>query len=197
MSAGQTGEWQINAPAGLAITAAAPNGSAFGTVGSGSYGWQAGGYWQGGSDIWPGNGSASATGPIFSGYYGWKLYCYASSCPGGSGGGTSALLGMNDVVLTVYEAQGPSIVAIGSNNLWYQAYRGWVWNPAGDPFSVEFEAYDPSGVCNMYASANRFISGPSSSPNPYLGFTQCPTPIDWSPSQPPQVDTAQIAPPGT
>ena len=44
--------------------------------------------------------------------------------------------------LTVEENQGPGLIAVGSNNLWYQAGHD-VWNPAGDPWSIELRSERP------------------------------------------------------
>src|ERR1700756_2052342 len=49
---GSAGEWQINAPAGLAINSAVlPNVTAIGLASG--YGWKAGDYWNGGTSVWP------------------------------------------------------------------------------------------------------------------------------------------------
>ncbi|MHB8696159.1 MAG: hypothetical protein ACYDHH_33525, partial [Solirubrobacteraceae bacterium] len=82
--AGATGEWQINAPAGITIDSATiPSIQSAGLVSNGSYGWQAAEFWAGATHVWgPGTTTASpgANTPLNSSYYGFKLYCYASSC---------------------------------------------------------------------------------------------------------------------
>lgn len=192
VGAGATGQWQVNAPSGLTITSASvPFIEDFGL--SSGHGWNAGSFWNGGSDVWSPTSTTASTGisPISSSYYGFKLYCYSSSCPGITRDLRDASVTVPEIDLTVDEDQGPALIAVGSNNLWYQ--RGWVWNPAGDPWSIEVEASDASGVCDMSAQAeNLSPSGPTASPNTANGFQQCPSPVEWYPSDGAEVDTDQI-----
>jgi hypothetical protein len=84
-----------------------------------------------------------------SSYFGWGAGCWlASSCSTSSNVG--AVLGVQGIRLTVEEDSGPSVVADGSNNLWYQA-SGWV-RSGGWP--VTFTANDASGVCGTQLVVN-------------------------------------------
>jgi hypothetical protein len=193
ISAGAAGQWQINAPAGITIDSVTlPYVYSSDLVGSGSYGWRAGDYWAGGSNTWgPGTTQLSegVDYPLNSGYYGFKLYCYASSC------NNQGYLQVPEVDVTANENQGPGLTAVASNNLWYQAGH-YVWNPSGDPWSIELSASDPSGVCNMWAYVDTTrIDGPTATPATD-SFLQCPSPVDWSPGQGASVDTNQYVPAG-
>ncbi len=118
VAAGATGKWQINAPAGLAITRAYI--SSLQTMGlSSGHGWQAGGFWNGGSNVWSPSASSASTGlnAISSSYYGFKLYCFSSSCPGITSGMFDASVTVPAIDLTVDENQGPALTAVGSTNL--------------------------------------------------------------------------------
>ena len=198
IGAGWTGQWQVNAPSGLTITAASiSNMTALGL--SNGHGWNAGGFWNGGSDAWSANATSASTpfAGIDSSYYGFKLYCYSSSCPGLVDGMYDASLTVPLINLTVEENQSPAMVAIGSDNLWYQG-GNYVWNPSGDDFSAELEASDPSGVCDTYITVGpRILPGPSSTPDPSQGFQVCPSPVDFSPSAGAEVDTNQFVAPGS
>ena len=203
IGAGVTGQWQVSAPSGLAIVSATiPNAVATGIVSSNQNGWQAASFWDSGANIWRPN--AFAHGPtnvvdsgIWSDTYGVKLYCYAASCPQGGGPTLSPGVYVPQIDLTVAEGRGPSLVAVGSSNLWYQA-SDYVWNPSGDPFSVEMTSSDPSGVCDMFIEAGgQTIYGPSATASPTVGFTQCPATIDFAPSAGAEVDTSLLVSPGT
>jgi len=89
------------------------------------------------------------------------------------------------------EGSSPSLLALGSSNLFYQGGR-WV-RAGGWPISLRVS--DPSGVCNMGASLNgSWIQGPATTPN-YAYWDQCdpaaegndPSPQDWSDA--PTIDT--------
>jgi hypothetical protein len=193
VTAGATGEWQVNAPAGITIdTANVPTVESSDLVASSSHGWQAGDFWAGGSTVWGPNTTSVTEGvdnPLNSGYYGFKLYCYASSC------NNQGYVDVPQVDLTATENQGPALTAVGSNNLWYQSGR-YVWNPTGDPWSIELSASDPSGICNMHAVIDSGqLDGPTVAPVTD-SFQQCPSPVDWSPGQGATVDTDQYVPSG-
>jgi hypothetical protein len=106
-----------------------------------------------------------------SSYFGWGAGCWlASSCSTSSSIG--AVLGVQGVRLTVEEDSGPSVVADGSNNLWYQA-GGWV---RGGGWPVTFTASDPSGVCGTVLAINGSWTSTdyTSDANPdSSSFTQC------------------------
>ncbi|MGO9957759.1 MAG: hypothetical protein ACLP50_17605 [Solirubrobacteraceae bacterium] len=195
VSAGATGEWQINAPSGIAIESVSiPTVTSTGLVSSTASGWRAGDYWAGDSTTWGPHTTTVMQGqtwPMNSSYYGFKLYCYASSC------NNQGSVQVREVDLTASESQGPGLTAVGANNLWYQAGQ-YVWNPPGAPFSIELDASDPSGVCSVYAYAGAVdLHDTPSTPNVSDGFQQCPSPVDWTPGQNAEVDTDQIVPVGS
>ena len=129
VGAGAAGEWQVNAPSGITIESAfVPTIVSSNLVSSSSYGWRAGDYWAGASTIWSPTATSVTEGennPLNSSYYGFKLWCYASSCK------NNGYLDVPQVDLSATENQGPGLLAVGANNLWYQG-GNWVWNPAGD-----------------------------------------------------------------
>jgi len=104
-------------------------------------------------------------------YFGWGATCTGlPTCVALTSGG--ALLIVQGIRLTVEENTGPSIVADGSNNLWYQGSH-WV---RGGGWPVGFTATDPSGVCGTDLLINgQFTSADfSDDPNPDTSrFTQC------------------------
>jgi len=196
--AGWTGQWQINAPAGITIdTVNLPSISSSALVGASSHGWQAGDYWAGGSSVWGPSTTSVSEGTLNnmnSSYYGFKLYCYASSC------NNQGYLQVGEVDLQATENQGPGITAVGSGNLWYQG-SSWVWNPAGDPWPADISAADSSGACLLWVWANSAatyekVTSPASIPNTHT-FQQCPSPNSFAQSQGAQVDTNQLVPSGT
>lgn len=88
-----------------------------------------------------------------SSYFGWGAGCWlASSCASSSSIG--AVLGVNGVRLTVQENSGPSLIADGSNNLWYQGGH-WI---RGGGWPVTVTGTDPSGVCGTYLLVNGSLS---------------------------------------
>ena len=109
------------------------------------------------------------------------MVCGWSSCS------NSGAISVNTVQVVAVENQGPSLSAVGSDNLWYQTGR-YVWNPTGDPWPITLAASDPSGVCNIYATVNDvLVPGPSATPNT-SEWQQCPNPT-WTTSQGATVDT--------
>jgi hypothetical protein len=110
------------------------------------------------------------------------MVCGWSSCSNFGG------IFVNSIELTATEDQGPGLTAVGSDNLWYQS-NGWVWNPPGDPWSVELSGSDPSGVCQMWAVINGVqINSPAQTPDTAV-WQQCP---DWT--WPATVDTTDYVP---
>ena len=172
---------QINAPSGITITGA----TATGSVSYSSAGWAGNSYFSGGGSAWQ-NGQTVMTDPAFaSPYWGYEVQCAAASCTG------AGRLNLTSVRLTGSEAQTPSLVAEGSDNLWFQTGHGeWVWNPPGDPWPLQLAASDPSGVCSMYVSIGLHeLPGPSALPNTSQ-WQQCPDPT-WTPSAGASIDTQE------
>ena len=110
------------------------------------------------------------------------MICGWSSC------GNFADIYLNSIQLTATEDQGPGLTAVGSDNLWHQSNR-WVWNPPGDPWSLELSGSDPSGVCHMWALINGTqVKSPAQTPDTAV-WQQCP---DWT--WPATVDTTDYVP---
>ena len=189
--AGAAGWWQIDAPAGITIASVTlPQITSSGLVSSGSYGWRAGDFWAGGDSTWGPRTTQDSEGqnsPLNSSYFGFMLYCYASRC------NNLGYLDVSQVDLTATETRGPSLLALGSNNLWYQAGR-YVWNAPGDAWPITLAASDPSGVCDMWAFVNssNYLQGPSAAPKTYV-WQQCPDPT-WTPATGASVDTRHYVP---
>jgi hypothetical protein len=194
VTAGAAGRWQINAPAGITIERAqVPSINSAGLVTTSQHGWLGRSFWSGGYDPWGVNTASAYDGavtPVNSSYWGFQLYCNASTC------NNRGYLQVPQVDLTATEIEAPQLIAVGWDNLWYQG-EGYVWNPPGDPWSADIEASDPSGICDMYVLANTDqIDGPTATPNAD-SFQQCPSPVDWTPSQGAAIDTNKFVPPGT
>jgi len=160
---------QTVAPPGVAITSASVSPWYIYNINNGQ-GWGGGSYYAGGghgwhdSDVWE-----SDTG-FSSSYWGFQMICGWSSCSNFGG------IYVNSIQLTATENQGPALTAVGSGNLWYQGSH-WVWNPAGDPWSIALSGSDPSGVCQMWAVLNGAqINSPGQTPDTAV-WQQCP---DWT-----------------
>ena len=158
--------FQTTAPPGVAITSAFVSPYEIYDLNNGT-GWGGGSYYAGGGGQWH-DGDTYENDPSFSSsYWGFQMICGWSSCTNFGG------IYLNSIVLTGTENQGPGLIAMGSNNLWYQGSH-WIWNPAGDPWSIELAASDPSGVCQMGATVNgNPIPGPSATPDTAV-WQQCP-----------------------
>ncbi len=165
--------FEADAPPGITITCAYIQHM---TVQGVDPGWVAGDYWAGGGNRWSnGMGAYSSTncadtGTGFSsGYWGFQLECFANPCqPGGSSGNTNVQV--NGVQLRATENGGPSITAVGSNNLWYQSGR----YVRGGGWPVSFSSTDVSGVCSMTALVdNQPISAAPVTQN-FASWHQCP-----------------------
>ena len=113
-------------------------------------------------------------------------------CGSGSGCNQNAGIALNSVVLTAAENQGPSIVADGANNLFYQTSH-YVWNPAGQPYPIPVSTSDPSGVCRIQAIVNgTVIPGPAATPDTSQ-WHQCPD-ASWTVAGGASVDTRAYVP---
>jgi hypothetical protein len=174
---GHNAFWITTAPPGITITSAwTQNGDVYGFS---SRGFVIGDFWKdnstgsyGGSRLASGqrwfNTGVEGTPNINSSIYGMQVVCTSSTpCDG------SAILDVTGIELAGVENQGPSLTALGGDNLWYQGGH-WIWNPPGDPWSIALQSSDPSGVCNMWAVVNnQRIQGPWATPNSEV-WHQCP-----------------------
>lgn len=160
-------------PALTIVEAVAQNGAA-----SLTDGYSGGTYWNGGGASWAANvNTAEDSGPITSSYWGFQIVCAdAAGCGAIAKDHFPPNVEAGGVNLTVEEDRAPSLVAAGTNNLYYQTRPGeWVWNPAGDPWDATMSATDPSGVCNLGVTVN---GRPNHEvlPQNYATWQQCPSP---------------------
>ena len=172
---------QTTAPAGIAITNAQVSPYQITNINN-NQGWGGGSYWAGGGgSLWHDGDQVEADGPFSSSFWGFQMICGWSTCS------NFGDIYVNNITLTASENQGPGLVALGSNNLWYQGGH-YVWNPAGDAWPIALSASDPSGVCSMGAYVNNnYLPGPSAAANT-SEWQQCPNQT-WSTSGGAAVDT--------
>jgi hypothetical protein len=106
-------------------------------------------------------------------YFGFQATCIAQSCTNFVGGGQE--LDVKGIQLTAQDNTPPSVLALGSGNLWYQGSR-WVRGQ----WPASFQAADDSGICGMRMIVDgQSIQGPAAAPN-QSSWTQCPTPQTMS-----------------
>jgi hypothetical protein len=99
-------------------------------------------------------------------YFGFQATCGRSVCYAT----TDQLVDVRGIQLTAQDNTPPSVVADGSNNVWY--HRGWLRGT----WPASFTASDDSGICGMRAIVDGVsIQGPTSGRN-QGSWTQCPTP---------------------
>jgi hypothetical protein len=173
--------WQTSAPAGISINRASVQLYGVTNVNNGQ-GWGGGSYYAGGGSGWHNGDMYEYDNNFNSGYWGFQLVCGWAHCT------NYGSIDANVIALQATENQGPSLVAVGSSNLWYQGGR-WLRNdPASPSWPITLAASDPSGVCQMYAIVNgNTIQGPAASPNTAV-WQQCPDPT-WTPGGGAAVDT--------
>jgi hypothetical protein len=135
-------------PAGITITSAVASFALAGAVGS--YGWGAGDFYFGGGQSWNTGVSPSRDDPIASSEWGFQLLCSNAqvNCPITTLPPVS--VSVSAIQFTASESQSPGLSAAGSSNLFDQT-NGYVWNPAGDPWSIATSGSDASGTCNITA----------------------------------------------
>jgi hypothetical protein len=170
------------APPGVTIEYASVTGANILNVNNGQ-GWGGGSFYAGGGNQWYNGQTSEYDGPFNSSYWGFQIVCGWSSCS------NPANIYAGGVQLTAVENQGPAVVAMGGNNLWYQTRQNeYVWNPAGDVWPIAFQASDSTGVCNVWAVVgSRYVPGLSSVPNTSQ-WQQCPNQT-WEIQQGASVDT--------
>ncbi len=146
-------------------------------------------FWLGGSQqinpinnccggMYYGSGINRSLGP--SRYFGWQVTCVSGPC-----GVPLQILDVRGVELQAVDSTPPGVLALGSDNLWYQTAR---WVRGTWPASWAASADD--GICGMQAIVDgQSIPGPSDpSPNQH-SWTQCPTPVTMNMN----VNTTQYA----
>jgi hypothetical protein len=114
-------------------------------------------------------------------YFGWQVSCQQSSC-----GQPLQILDVRGVNLVAVDNTPPDLLALGSNNIWYQSGR-WI-RSSGWPASFEASADD--GVCSMREVVNgASVQGPYDPTRNTHSWTQCPSPQTMGMT----VDTTQYA----
>lgn len=114
-------------------------------------------------------------------YFGWQVSCQQSSC-----GQPLQIFDVRGVDLIAVDNAPPSLLALGSNNVWYQGGR-WI---RGSGWPASFQASADAGVCSMREIVNGVsVQGPyDATPNTH-SWTQCPTPQTMGET----IDTTQYA----
>ena len=173
------------APPNVTIEYASVTGANVVNVNNGQ-GWGGGSFYAGGGSQWYNGQTSAYDGPFSSSYWGFQIVCGWSSCS------NPANIYAGGIQLTAVENQGPSIVATGNNNLWYQTRPNeYVWNPPGDVWPISFDATDSSGVCRMSAYVGGITrEGPSFVPDT-SEWQQCPNGA-WEVQQGASVDTRDL-----
>jgi hypothetical protein len=112
-------------------------------------------------------------------YFGWQVSCLQSSC-----GQPLQILDVRGVDLIAVDNTPPSLLALGSNNIWHQSDR-WI-RSSGWPAS--FQAGADDGVCSMREIVNgAAVQGPYDPTRNTHSWTQCPSPQTMGMT----IDTAQ------
>lgn len=177
---------QTTAPPGITIVGALSSPAEIDNINSGG-GWGGGAYWAGGGRQWASGATAEDDSGFTSSYWGWQMICgLRSGCSANAG------IALNSVVLTGEEDQGPRLVALGSNNLFYQTSH-YVWSPVGQPYPIPVSTSDPSGVCQVRAYVNgAAIPGPAATQDTSQ-WHQCPN-ASWSAAGGARIDTRAYVP---
>ncbi len=114
-------------------------------------------------------------------YFGWQVSCNQGSC-----GVPANVLDVRGVDLVAVDTTPPSLLALGSNNIWYQSGR-WI---RGSGWPASFQASADDGICSMREIINgSAIQGPYDPARDTHTWTQCPTPQTMSQT----VDTTSYA----
>lgn len=191
--------WEIDSPnPALSITGAQFSEIEAEDINNGQPGYGGGVYWSGGGQALDTDGGdedlsfgSGSMGPAFSSpYVGLQIVCTDAGGCGGQGTQTGAQIGSSGfVVLAVQENQAPGLIAIGTNNLFYQT-SNWVWNAPGDPWPASIYGTDPSGVCHMSVTVDGTDPQQAAAQvNPAV-WQQCPSPN----TDPAIVDTTNFVP---
>src|ERR1039458_2782372 len=101
-------------------------------------------------------------------YFGWQVSCNINSC-----GAPFQALDVRGVDLVAVDNTPPSLLALGSNNIWYESGR-WI---RGSGWPASFQASADDGICSMREIVNGVsMQGPyDPAPNTH-SWTQCPSP---------------------
>jgi len=134
-------------------------------------------FWNGGSQtitpqnnccggMYYGSGINRSLGP--SRYFGWQVSCQNGPC-----GQPLSILDVRGVDLVAVDGTPPGLLALGSNNIWYQGGR-WI---RGSGWPASFQASADDGVCSMREIINGVsVQGPYDATRNAHSWTQCPSP---------------------
>ncbi len=170
VGAGGYARWSANAPPGLSISqinVPSPDLTVFNVNQRDAPGYGGGWFWAGGgagvSHDSCGAGCGYTSPSLNSPYVGFQVICGLSVCTNGL-----ATIQVGSVGLLVRENSIPSVIANGSDNLWY--HDGWVRGT----WPLTFSASDVSGICGERALVDgQSLEGPSAAPNVSV-WQQCP-----------------------
>jgi hypothetical protein len=177
-AAGESAQWHTLTPPTIGIVAAwTPLNEVLINPHLYADGYKASYFWQGGSQLI--SDSSNCCGGMDYGvginradlassrYWGFSVSCYQNPCYAP----LHELVDVRGIQLEGVDNTPPGVLALGSNNIWYQGNR---WIRGSWPAS--FAASDDSGICGMQAVIDGgLVPGPSASPN-QGSWTQCPTP---------------------
>jgi hypothetical protein len=167
--------WQTTAPPSIQIVhAVTPFNDVLIDPHSGS-GFRSSFFWNGGSlaispvnnccgGMYFGSGINRWLGPSHT--FGWRVMCAIGRC-----GVPLQILDVRGIDLVGVDNSVPRLLALGSNNIWYQASK-WI---RGSGWPASFQSTDDSGVCAMSAAvAGQPIPGPTALARNTHSWTQCP-----------------------
>ena len=162
---GTRGNWQANAPGGLAIVGATiPQNDLFSAGLNDGQQWGGGFYWAGGGAQTTDGEPGATLGGFSSSYFGFQLVCGANPCTNGT-----SQINVGALTMDVRETQGPQLVA--PDGLWQQS--GWVRSN----WPVHFYGDSASGLCSLSASLNgQALAGSTSSGVNSATWHQCAAP---------------------
>ena len=174
---GQNAQWHTVTPPAVEIThVITPVNEVLIDPTSGD-GFNASFFWNGGTQtitaqnnccggMYYGSGINRSIGP--SRYLGWEVTCQESSC-----GQPLQILDVRGVDLVAVDTTPPGLVALGSNNIWYQSGR-WI---RGSGWPASFQGSADDGICSMREIINgTSVQGPLDATPDQHSWTQCPSP---------------------
>jgi hypothetical protein len=171
--------YQITAPPGITITQVLSPASQLQNIANGR-GWIGFTYWKGGTAPVHPNGTAvdaAASGPLNTPYWGIELRCVQSVCTG------PGEIQLSQITVSATEESGPSITpVVDPSSLWTQAGPGrWIWNAAGNAWSLPVTGADLSGVCtlSLQVGTSAPIADPSLPAPDNSSWQQC-QPASWT-----------------
>lgn len=185
---GENAQWQTNPPHDIVIVHATVPTSDVLVDPNSADGYRSHFYWAGGVQAIATQGSCCGGMAYGSGidrdvprshYFGWQATCTQSTCS------AHQVLDVKNITLTGVDTTPPALLALDSNNIWYQSGK-WI---RGSGWPASFRAAADDGVCDMREVVNGIsIQGPLQwIRNPH-SWTQCPTPETMDQT----VDTTQL-----